>query len=79
MIELIKVEQIEQFDHYMFLEKTQLSTKDVLVTVDFDRNKITGEMVAHGSWYDIDQQQCEKYLSEVKKHERKREFRKMIK
>lgn len=78
MIELVRSEQIEQYDHYLFIEKSQLSTRDVTVTVDFEKNEIIGDRVAHGSWYDLDEEQCVFYLNTLVEDQVKRDFRKMI-
>lgn len=76
MIELISSMQIKRngdnekldFDRYDIEIKSQLSTKEYSIIVDFLDEDITGECVAYGMWYDIEQNECIELLQEVFKN-----------
>lgn len=73
MITLTSSEQIQgtyenikmDFDRYNIEVKSQLSTKDYSVIVDFKNNEITGDCVAYGSWFDIELDECLELLKEI--------------
>lgn len=48
-IVFIKNEGSQSCDHYTFADRSQLSSKDVTISVDFSAKEITGEVVAYGS------------------------------
>lgn len=66
------------FDRYNFIKKRPLSTHETSVVVDFKMNKITGDTIAYGSWYDIELQECIEYLKTLQSNEIKRDFNKLI-
>lgn len=75
MIKLISNEQIKgthdntkvDFDRYNIEIKSQISTKEYSVVVDFLNEEITGDCVAYGSWFDIELDECLELLKEVLK------------
>lgn len=75
MIKLIRAEQIKteiegekvDFDRYNIEVKSQLSTKQYSIVVDYLNNEITGDCVAFGSWFDIELDECLELLNEVLK------------
>lgn len=89
---MIKVSSIEtikdtqnnkyDFDRYNLKIKTGLSTKEVSVQVSFIENEdeiITGDIIAFGSWYDLELDECIEYLKIVKEQNKmKRDFSKFI-
>ena len=70
------------FDRYNILERTALSTKEISITVSYiedDKDKITGDIIAYGSWYDLDIEECLNYLKLVKEQgEMLRDFSQFI-
>lgn len=75
MIKLIRAEQMKteiegkkvDFDRYNIEVKSQLSTKQYSIVVDYLNNEITGDCVAFGSWFDIELDECLELLNEVLK------------
>ena len=55
------------FDRYDLEENTQISAKQISIVVDFKNKEITGDIVAHGSWYDLSIEECLEYIRVVKK------------
>lgn len=86
MANLVKTEQIicdnenkeYNFDRYSFETRSQISTQETSVTVDFGENKIYGDRIAYGSWYDIEVDECIEFLRTLKPHEIKRDFSSLI-
>lgn len=89
MIKVSSVETIKDtqnnkydFDRYNLEIKTGLSTKEVSVQVSFIENEneiITGDIIAFGSWYDLELDECIEYLKIVKEQNKmKRDFSKFI-
>ncbi|MGF2085354.1 hypothetical protein [Lactococcus lactis] len=89
MIKVSSVETIKDtqnnkydFDRYNLEIKTGLSTKEVSVQVSFIENEdeiITGDIIAFGSWYDLELDECIEYLKIVKEQNKmKRNFSKFI-
>ena len=66
------------FDRYDFIKKRPLSTHETSVVVDFIGNKITGDTIAYGSWYDIELQECIEYLKTLQPSEILRDFNHLI-
>lgn len=83
-VEIIKDTQNNKydFDRYNLEIKTGLSTKEVSVQVSFIENEdeiITGDIIAFGSWYDLELDECIEYLKIVKEQNKmKRDFSKFI-
>lgn len=42
------------YDVYHFTAKHAFSTREYFVTVNYIKNTISGEIISHGSWHDID-------------------------
>lgn len=61
-------------DRYNFVERTGLSTKEISIDVDFERNEITGDKIAYGSWYKLELEECIKFLKTLQSNEIKRDF-----
>lgn len=89
MIKVSSVETIKDtqnnkydFDRYNLEIKTELSTKEVSVQVSFIENEdeiITGDIIAFGSWYDLELDECIEYLKIIKEQNKmKRDFSKFI-
>ena len=89
MIKVSSVETIKDtqnnkydFDRYNLEIKTGLSTKEVSVQFSFIENEdeiITGDIIAFGSWYDLELDECIEYLKIVKEQNKmKRDFSKFI-
>ncbi|EJS44929.1 hypothetical protein ICG_06117 [Bacillus cereus BAG1X1-3] len=66
------------FDRYDFIKKRPISTHETSVFVDFIGNKITGDTIAYGSWYDIELQECIEYLKTLQPSEILRDFNHLI-
>ncbi|PFX43688.1 hypothetical protein COL24_05350 [Bacillus toyonensis] len=66
------------FDRYDFIKKRPISTHETSVIVDFIGNKITGDTIAYGSWYDIELQECIEYLKTLQPSEILRDFSHLI-
>ncbi|MEB9975321.1 hypothetical protein P4K82_27940 [Bacillus cereus] len=66
------------FDRYDFIKKRPISTHETSVYVDFIGNKITGDTIAYGSWYDIELQECIEYLKTLQPSEILRDFNHLI-
>lgn len=66
------------FDRYDFIKKRPISTHETSVIVDFIGNKITGDTIAYGSWYDIELQECIEYLKTLQPSEILRDFNHLI-
>jgi hypothetical protein len=62
------------FDRYNFIKKKPFSTHETSIVVDFKGNKITGDTIAYGSWYDIELQECIEYLKTLQPNEIRRDF-----
>ena len=75
-MKLIKSEQIKvvekgkevDFDRYDIEVGSQISTKEYSIVVDFKNKEITGDCVAYGSWYDIEEKEAVELLKEVMKN-----------
>lgn len=89
MIKVSSVETIKDtqnnkydFDRYNLEIKTGLSTKEVSVQVSFIENEdeiITRDIIAFGSWYHLELDECIEYLKIVKEQNKmKRDFSKFI-
>lgn len=55
------------FDRYNFLEKT-LSTKETSIVISYiegDKEPITGDQVAYGSWYDLIDEDIQMYVEHL--------------
>lgn len=89
MIKVSSVETIKDtqnnkydFDRYNLEIKTGLSTKEVSVQVSFIENEdeiIIGDIIAFGSWYNLELDECIEYLKIVKEQNKmKRDFSKFI-
>ncbi|MCH4199852.1 hypothetical protein QYH60_13840 (plasmid) [Lactococcus lactis subsp. lactis] len=89
MIKVTSIETVKDnenneydFDRYNLEIKTGLSTKELSVVVSFienDKEVITGDMIAFGSWYDLELDECIEYLKIVKEQNKmKRDFSKFI-
>ncbi|HCW8076475.1 TPA: hypothetical protein OYH96_002649 [Staphylococcus aureus] len=53
------------FDRYNLEERTQVSTKQISIVVDFKNEEITGDIVAYGGWYDLSVDECIEYIKVV--------------
>ena len=53
------------FDRYNLEERTQISTKQISIVVDFKNEEISGDIVAHGGWYDLSLDECLEYIKVV--------------
>lgn len=78
-IKLKRSDQVGVYDQYFFEDKSPLSTKDVTVFVDHDKGEITGDCVAYGSWFDIDEAECLKYLQELNEEDVLRDYKGYLK
>lgn len=70
------------FDRYNFEETSSFSTKETSIVVSFlegDKEPITGDQIAYGSWYDLELEECLAYLREVKAVDKLRDFSEIIK
>lgn len=77
-IKLIRKETVNNagldFDRYEFEDVSQLSSKDVSIIVDFNKNVIEGNIVAYGIWYDLEYEECVHYLNSLEKKDIIRDF-----
>lgn len=55
------------YDIYELETQTQISTKQITIVVDFKNEEITGDIVAHGSWYDLTIEECLEYIEIIDK------------
>lgn len=53
------------FDRYNLEERTQISTKQISIVVDFKNNELSGDTVAHGDWYDLSVDECLEYIKSI--------------
>lgn len=83
MIKLTSIDQIIgvyenqelNFDRYDIEVCTSFSTKDYSIVVDFINEEITGECIAYGSWFDIEEVECLELLEIIlKDNKQKRDF-----
>lgn len=66
MIKLISTDQIIgvhknqelNFNRYDIEVCTSFSTKECSIVIDFINEEITGESIAYGSWFDIEEIEC---------------------
>uniref|UniRef100_UPI00344C3131 hypothetical protein n=1 Tax=Carnobacterium sp. TaxID=48221 RepID=UPI00344C3131 len=66
MIKLTSTDQIigvhdkqkMNFDRYDIEVGTPFSTKEYSIVVDFINEEITGDCIAYGSWFDIEEADC---------------------
>ena len=78
MITLLRAETSGNYDNYFFTERSPLSTKDITITIDFVDNEITGDCVAYGGWFDLELEDCLRYLDQVDNSEIIRDFKFML-
>lgn len=45
----------QDFDLYEIEERSSLETRELSLVVDFINKEVSGDIVAFGSWYDLDQ------------------------
>lgn len=69
MITFLRAEMIGNVDNYYFEEKSPLSTKDVIITIDFKSQEVNGECVAYGDWLDLEHEECLRYLQQLEENE----------
>ena len=55
------------FDRYNIEEQSQISTKQISIVIDFKNEEITGDIVAHGDWYDLSLEECLEYIKVIDK------------
>lgn len=55
------------YDIYELEYQTQISTKQITIVVDFKNEEITGDIVAHGSWYNLTLEECLDYIELIDK------------
>jgi hypothetical protein len=55
------------YDIYELEYQTQISTKQITIVVDFKNEEITGDIVAHGNWYDLTIEECLEYIEIIDK------------
>ncbi|MED1107728.1 hypothetical protein [Bacillus paramycoides] len=86
MIKLESSEQIKgtydnkeyDFDRYNFIIKPGFTEKEISIDVDFEGNKITGDIIAYGEWGNLELEECINYLKTLKPSEIKRDFNHLI-
>lgn len=66
------------FDRYNFVTRSPLATKEFSIVVNFLNGEITGDVIAYGSWYDIETVECIELLETLKPSEIKRDFKSII-
>lgn len=54
--------KIVDFDRYNLEEQSQISTKQISIVIDFKNEEISGDIVAHGDWYDLSVDECLEYI-----------------
>lgn len=67
------------FDRYNFITQSPIATKEISVVVDFENGELTGDKIAHGSWFDIELVECIELLETLKPCEIKRDFKEILK
>lgn len=75
MIECVSSETVEvvyegkqlDYDRYNLEIKNQISTKDVSVIIDFKKQEVSGDTVAHGDWYDLTTEEVLEYVKLIDK------------
>lgn len=66
MMNLESVDQIKfasgdakiDLDIYYLEKRSPLSTKEYTIRVDFLNEKISGDCIAHRSWFDLEKEEC---------------------
>ena len=54
--------KLVDFDRYNLEEQSQISTKQISIVIDFKNEEISGDIVAHGDWYDLSVDECLEYI-----------------
>ena len=55
------------YDIYELEYQTQISTKQITIVVDLKNEETTGDIVAHGSWYNLTLEECLDYIELIDK------------
>lgn len=55
------------YDIYELEYRTQISIRQITIVVDFKNEEIIGDIVAHGSWYDLTIEECLEYIEIIDK------------
>ncbi|MDZ3956229.1 hypothetical protein U0X36_25805 [Bacillus thuringiensis] len=66
------------FDRYDFITKPVFTEKEISIVVDFEGNKITGDIIAYGEWGNLELEECINYLKTLQPSEIKRDFNSLI-
>lgn len=78
MIKFLRVETLGNYDCYFFEEKTALSTRNIMITVDFGTNEIRGDELSYGNYIDLTLEECLRFLRKLGKNEVKRCFNHLL-
>lgn len=70
---------VYDFDRYNFEVYTGFATKEYAVIVDFIENEVTGDCIAYGSWFDIEETECLFLLESLEKEDINRDFSSILK
>lgn len=82
-VKLVDIEEIQgtysgkkmDFDRYNIEKRSPYSTKEYSVHVDFLNEKISGDCIAYGEWFDIEIEECIELLDTMLKDNKpKRDF-----
>ena len=77
-IQLVRTETLRDetmdFDCYIFIDVSPLSSKDVSIVVDFKDNTIEGDVVAYGDWHDLEYDEIQKYVNVLEDEDILRDF-----
>ena len=77
--ETIDYEENDRYcDNYTLKDISPMSSKDVNLYVDFEEGTVSGDIVAYGSWYDLDENDVVEYLGALKEDEIIRSFDHLI-
>ena len=57
----------QDFDLYEIEARSSLETRELSLVVDFINKEVSGDIVAFGSWYDLDKETVIEVLNQLKK------------
>ena len=73
-MEIVEKYDYKEVDVYCINERRYLSTREISVTIDFEKSEIKGDCIAYGEWYKLDIEECKEILKAIPKEERLRNY-----
>lgn len=66
-IKFIKKEKQNGIELIILEDKGAMSTKEVEIEINLKQGTVRGDMLAYGSWHELEQDEIEEYLQELRK------------